>query len=183
VQGWVNGRFLTTAVSHSTFCQSPAVLDVLNALQTAVANQNNSQLAQLIHSERGLRIRTNWWNPEVRIAGNSRTQLFSDSTQYDWGVQDGSGSPIVGSFSEIILPMLQADLTNATEIACNEILASGTAGTVKLPDGYQAVSFYSFHFPGTSEFDGLDWGTWVVGIESWDGSTYISYLVHFEWEI
>jgi hypothetical protein len=29
----------------------------------------------------------------------------------------------------------------------------------------------------------LDWGTWVVGIERWQERYFVSFLVHFEWEI
>ncbi|MCP5094035.1 MAG: hypothetical protein GY943_00625 [Chloroflexi bacterium] len=183
VQGWVNSRFLTTAVSATTFCQDANVINLLDELVTAVNTQDNTRLAQLIHPERGVRIHYNWWNPAVNIAGNARTQFFTSTPQHDWGVADGTGFDINGSFSEIILPHLQGDLVNATESACNEILQGGTAGWVRLPDGYEAQYFYSFYFPGTAQYDGMDWGSWVVGIEEWQGTYYISTLIHYEWEI
>ncbi|MCA9979043.1 MAG: hypothetical protein KC413_24950, partial [Anaerolineales bacterium] len=70
----------------------------------------------------------------------------------------------------------------ATEMRCNDILAGPTAGFVQLPEGYDALNYYSLYRPAADE-SGFDWGTWVVGVERWNGRYYLSYLVHFEWEI
>jgi hypothetical protein len=51
-----------------------------------------------------------------------------------------------------------------------------------LPDGYQNVQYFSYFRPAGDEI-GFDWGTWVVGIESWQSKIYLSYLVHYNWEI
>lgn len=181
LNGWVNGRYLTQSVVN--FCTDPAVTQLLGNLETAVANQNGSLLAQLVHPERGLRIHHSWWNPEIHLTQADVRNIFASNIQIDWGVQDGSGNPIIGSFSQEILPLLQEDLLPASESGCDEIIHGGTAGFVRLPDGYDAIHYYSLYRPGTEEFGGMDWGTWVVGIEQWQGSWYISYLVHFQWEI
>lgn len=181
--GWVNGRYLTETVAETAFCDDAAVTKLLADLETAVINQDGNLLAQLVHPERGLRIHHAWWNPEVRISQADARQIFTSAAGYDWGVQDGSGLPIVGTFKAEILPLLQADLVLATQTDCNEIVHGGTAGFVRLPDGYDAVQYYSLHRPGTDEFAGMNWGTWVVGVEKWLGGYYLSYLVHFQWEI
>ncbi|KAA3658033.1 MAG: hypothetical protein DWQ04_26325 [Chloroflexi bacterium] len=183
VQGWVNGRFLTTSLNADTFCQDMNVQVLLQAFRTAVANQDGNALTQFIHPERGLRIHRHWWNPELRFQGDDIPTLFSSTTDHDWGVADGTGFAMVGPFSEFILPLLQTHFVPTEAFACNEILQGGTAGIVQLPDGYQQQNFYSFNFPGTDEFASMNWGTWVIGIEQWQGKFYVTYLVHFEWEI
>jgi len=183
VQGWVNGRFLTTHLNADTFCQSTDVQMVLQGFRTAVANQDGNALTQLIHPERGLRIHRHWWNPELRFQGNDIPTLFSSNNDHDWGVADGTGFQMIGPFNEIILPLLQTHFVPTEAFACNQILQGGTAGIVQLPDGYQSQNFYSFHFPGTDEFANMNWGTWVIGVEQWQGKYFITYLVHFEWEI
>ena len=65
--GWVNSRFLTQSVSDETFCGDTAVLQLLERLQTAVANQDDAVLAQLIHPERGLRVRLLWREAETAM--------------------------------------------------------------------------------------------------------------------
>jgi hypothetical protein len=151
-------------------------------LRAAIAAQDGRALAALVHPERGLRLRLNWWNNEVRVSGPGVQALFSGTTEYDWGTNQGSGEPITGTFAEVVLPPLQRDLLPATERACDEILFGPTAGMAILPDGYQQVHFFSLHRPAPADVE-FDWGTWVVGVERWQGAFYLSYLVHYRYEI
>ncbi len=183
VTGWVNSRFLTGVVPAANFCEDEAVNDLVDAFMTAVSERDNAALARLIHPERGLRMHTYWWNPEVLINGDELQRLFSSNTTYDWGVEDGSGLPIEGSFAAVIVPELERDLLPATDGECQEILHGATAGLVQLPDGYEQVPFVSLHRPAPDDEIGFDWGTWVLGIEKWNGRYYLSYLVHYQWEI
>lgn len=179
VAGWVNSRFLTGTVSGAAFCGSTAVLQVLDRLETAVANQDDALLAQLIHPERGLRVRLLWYEAETRLDNQN---LLSDLTSYNWGNAAGSGEPILGTPAQVLLPRLQNDFLGAAETACNEILHGGTPGFVVLPDSYAPLNYYSYYRPGTAEFAELNWGSWVVGVEQWQGSYYVTALIHFQWE-
>ena len=182
VQGWVNSRYLTGQVSSAAFCEDTAVLHLLEQLETAVANLDGDLLAGLVDPQRGLRLHTSWWNPEVHVRQEDVSDLFNSTTLYDWGIEDGSGLPINGSFGEIILPLLQDNLLAATIKTCNQIEHGPTAGTVRLPDGYQNVNHYSYYRPATDAI-GFDWGTWAIGIEFWQSEPVLSYLVFYDYEI
>jgi len=182
VSGWVNGRYLTGQLSDAEFCQDEDVLNLLAQLETAVANEDSDLLAQLVHPERGLRLRTAWWNPEVHLTNTDVTNLFLSTTTHEWGVEDGSGQPITGLFRDVMLPHLQKDLLAASSTTCNHIQHGPTAGSVRLPDGYQNVNNFSY-FRDAGDSIGFDWGTWVVGIEKWQSGTYLSFLVHFKYEV
>ncbi len=180
--GWVNSRYLTGQVPSTLFCQDPAVTDLLTQLKTAIANEDSLLLAHTVHPERGLRLRTSWWNPEIMISSNELGDLFESPTSYDWGIEDGSGLPITGSFREVILPLLQNDLLAAANGSCNQIDHGPTAGSVQLPDGYQGINYSAFHRVAGDTI-GFDWGTWVVGIEKWQSNYYLSFLIHYSYEI
>lgn len=180
--GWVNSRYLTEAVSPEVFCSDPAINDLLVRLEEAVAEGDGKLLGELVHPDRGLRLRLNWWNEEVVVAGEDVQTLFRAAKRYDWGVEDGSGEAIRGSFSEVALPRLERDLLGATVWGCDQGQFGGTAGSTILPEGYEAVNYYSAHRPAPAEQE-LDWGTWLIGIERWEGRYYLSYLVHYRWEI
>jgi hypothetical protein len=183
VSGWVNSTFLTTQVPAETFCQSEEVEQLLQDLRQAVADGDEELLASLVHPQRGLRVRTSWWNPEVRFSGDELGSLLSSQATYDWGTEDGSGRDIAGSFAAVILPLLERDLVPASESGCNEILHGGTAGLVQLPPEYEGMNYASLFRPPGPEAVEMDWGTWVAGVEEWQGSYYLSYLVHYQWEI
>jgi len=180
VNGWVNSQFLTQVREADQFCTNPEVLALLDSFQNVIASQNGDGLAQLVHSERGLRVHRYWRSPEVRFRGEEVNSFFVDQTAYEWGIQDGSGLPIVGPVAEVLGPLFERDIVDATEVRCNDVFAEEW---VRLPEGYEQLNSFSFYQPGTDEFAGLDWGKWVVGIDWWDGRPVISYLVHFEWEI
>ena len=180
--GWVNSHFLTEDVSRDAFCADPEVDELLEKLQAAIEGENGKLLGELVHPDRGLRLRLNWWNEEILVTGEDVQTLFRAQKKYDWGIEDGSGEAIRGSFSEIVMPRLERDLLNATMWNCDEALFGNTAGATVLPEGYEAVRFYSAHRAPPTEQE-LDWGTWLIGVERWQGRYYISYLVHYRWEI
>lgn len=180
--GWVNSRFLTQTINRDDFCADPATAELLARLQTAVEFQDGALLQSLVHPERGLRLRVNWWNEEVFLPGRDTRALFAGRPSFAWGIADGSGLPIEGSFNEVMLPLLQRDLLGATMWTCDEIVHGPTAGSVVLPEGYDALHFYSAHRAAPADQD-FDWGTWVIGIDRWQGDYYLSYLIHYQYEI
>jgi len=183
VSGWVNSRFLTELISQEDFCNDEDVEKLVDAAFEALVNEDGDELSQLVAEGRSLRFRRHWWNPEVIINKDEVASLFESEESYSWGIADGSGDPIEGTFSEVILPLLERNLKAHSERGCDEILHGGTAGLVQLPTSYEGTNYYSFFRPaGPDEFE-LDWGTWVMGVEFWQGQPYLSYLVHYEWEI
>lgn len=183
LSGWVNSLYLTEAVPRDAFCQDQATRALVERFREAIASGDEAALAEMVNPERGLHVWVNWWNPEVWLTGAQAENLLGDDTVHDWGVEDGSGNEIQGSFQEIILPLLERDLLPAGEIACNEILHGGTAGIVQLPEGVDRLNYYAFYRPPGPDQVEMDWGTWVVGVERWQGADQIAFLVHFNWEI
>lgn len=182
VSGWVNGRFLTEEIPGDEFCNAAEPGALLEQLRTAVQNRDGNLLAEISNPERGLRLRRYWHSDGVRFENQQINNVFNLTQSYFWGVADGSGDDINGSFSDIILPLLDRNLVGSTQVGCNEILQGGTAGTVQLPFRYVGANYYSMYRPGGAGNE-LDWGSWVVGIERWQGAYFVSFLVHFEWEI
>ena len=182
--GYVNSRFLTEAISRDAFCADPAVTDLLNRLLIAIEEQDPKLLSELVHPTRGLRLRVNWWNDEVIAREDEIAQIFKDRDRdaVNWGTDEGSGRAIRGTFNDVMLPRLEKDLLGATQWACDQMLYGPTAGMIILPEGYEAVHFYSAHRPAPASQE-FDWGSWAVGVERWEGRYYVSYLVHYRYEI
>jgi hypothetical protein len=183
ISGWVNSLYLTEMVSDDEFCNDADVLTLLTDLRAAVLHKNGSALTELVHPEHGLTVHRYWWSPAVRFTAVETADLFASDASYYWGQEDGTGFDMNGSFMEYIYPRIERNLLPARVLGCNDIMHGATAGHVWLPEGYENVNFYSLYRPYAEDQFELDWGTWVVGIERWQGRYYISYLVHYEWEI
>ena len=99
----------------------------------------------------------------------------------DWGPGAGSGESVTGTFSEVITPALQDIFTNLNT-TCNEIKLGGASYPVEWPTEYANINFYSLHNPGTEPFSGLDWRTWLAGVEYVNGQPYLFALLNYQWE-
>ena len=164
-------------------CAEPEVAELVARLQQAIATENEDDLTALVHPQRGLKVRMAWWNPPVIFGGAAAASLLSDETSHDWGIEDGSGFAITGSFAEVALPPLQKDLVEATQMGCGEILHGATAGLVQLPPEDEGMDYASLYRPAPPDMIEFDWGTWVVGYEEWQGEPRITNLVYYRYEI
>jgi hypothetical protein len=183
LSGWVNSRFLTAQVKTEDFCQDPRVQAIVDNLRATIQLRDGQALAALVHPQRGLRLRHSWWNNEIKLVGGEVSRVFTDPTKRDWGREDGSGIPIVGSFEDAMLPLLDKDLVGATESVCGQIVGGDTAGIIRLPAEYEAVNIQTAYRPAPADGPSNDWGSWGIGIEFWRGQPYLSFLVHYTWEI
>ena len=98
------------------------------------------------------------------------------------GTEDGSGATIKGSFRQQMLPLLQRDLAESAEFGCSQIIHGPTAGLIKLPDAYTNINFVSA-YRAPEDSVRFEWGSWAIGLEKWGQELYISFLVHYHYEI
>ncbi|MFQ5611189.1 MAG: hypothetical protein ACE5H9_03555 [Anaerolineae bacterium] len=182
LSGWARRHSLTEEVGATAFCADPATRQLVDAVRDAVQRRDGSALAQWVHPRRGLLVRVNWWNNEVRFEQGGVPAIFVSDASYDWGFEDGSGLPIQGSFKDVVLPLLDRDLAGTPQIHCNELVTGGSAGIIQLPFEYAPVNYYAIYRPPPQDNE-FDWGTWAVGVEFWAGKPYLAFLVHYQWEI
>jgi hypothetical protein len=182
IDGWVNRYYLVEQVDPNAFCNDSRVQILIDQLKIVLTARDGNGLKNLVGPVRGLLLRNYWWNNEVRLFPDEISNFFSDTTLRDWGVGDGSGFQVTGSVPVIIVPLLENDLLRAEEINCNTIIGA-PGGNLQLPPEYKSLNFYSIYRPAPDEDNFADWGTWVIGVENWDGEPVISYMVHYTWEI
>jgi len=184
--GWVNAYYLTEEASPEDVCADERVHQLLMDFENAVRLRDGEALAQLVSPTHGLMIRHEWWNPQVTFQPGEVAILFEDTRSHDWGIADGSGLPIQGSFQEVILPRLLDVLESNYTMHCNTletgVATGGTAGLVILPYEYANFRYYAFYRAGSVGME-MDWRTWAIGIEYVNGKPRIVFLVQYHWEI
>jgi hypothetical protein len=171
-----------TAILPPAFCSDSRVTALLDSFASALASANGEAMAALISPARGVDVR---FIRDGRVVNYDREHfkyVFDSTYQVEWGLGAGSGLPVVGSFQQIALPSLRKTFTPSAQRACNQIKLGGATYNVTWPAEYASLNYYSVHFPGTDQYSGMDWQTWLVGFEMSNGQPFLRVLLRFEWE-
>lgn len=180
--GWVNADFLTEYVPPLAFCADMRVASLLRNLETAVSTSDGELLKSLISPAHGLNVSFLRSGMVANYSPEEAGWAFQSTYVVDWGLGAGSGEPVSGTFPEIILPALQETFKNYNT-TCNEIKLGGATYIVEWPPEYFNLNFYSVHNPGNDPaYAGMDWHTWLVGVEYVNGKPYLFSLTHYQWE-
>lgn len=162
------------------FCSDQRAGELIASFSRAIANKDGALLASLVSPATGMDVRFYRDGNVVNYDVEHAKFVFETTFQADWGISYGSGASTLGSFQEIILPSLQNVFTSNASLKCNQIETGGVTYQPLWP--YGGMNYYSVHFPGTDQYGGLDWETWVVGMEMSSGKPMLAALVHFVWE-
>ncbi len=179
--GWVNASYLIEYVPSGAFCADTKVTTLLANFKDAVANANGTKLSSLVSPVHGMDVYYSYakmYNFSPALAGTA----FTSTTSYDWGAGPGGGPNVVGSFKDVIQPKLLDVVNNAGYTTYCETAQVGSINWAGVwPGAYTNLRYYSIYRPPT-ESGGLDWRTFVIGVEYIDGQPYITALMHFQWE-
>ncbi len=180
--GWVDAEFLTEYVPSSAFCTDGRVVSLLGNLETAINTMNSELFKSLVSPAHGLNVVYIRDGMIANYSPEEASWAFQSTYVVDWGVGFGSGKPVAGTFPKIILPALQDVYKNAS-LFCNEIKLGGATYLVEWPIEYANINYYSLHNPGNDPaYGGLDWRTWLVGVEYVEDQPNLFALLHYQWE-
>jgi hypothetical protein len=181
--GWINLWNLTEDIAPQSFCDDPRVPALMDAFFAALSDRSGDSLAQTISPRRGLVLRHDWWNAEIAIPLSEVPDLMQRVDEIAWGVQRGSGAPIVGSFRDRLLPELDALLAGEVQQACNHLLSAETGIPPEWPGEYARMNYVSFHLPAADPGPKFNWRTWAAGVEYVDGVPYVAILIRYQGDL
>ncbi len=208
LRGWVSGRFLAREIPPEVFCRVggaeileqldqsfqlkngasfTSLLDkegrpqILAQLERAIGERNGALLASLVDPDRGLRLYLDPWGKGMTLGADELGSIFTSPVKGTWGV-DSEVQPVdPGTFTEVVLPLLERDVLHPTRVACNEMQRPEPSPPGMVPMGAEGINFYSYFRSPRPDENELDWSEWYVGIEEWDGRLVVSFLAHFHW--
>ncbi|MCP4139300.1 MAG: hypothetical protein GY755_03235 [Chloroflexi bacterium] len=179
--GWGEGRYLTEYVSAETFCLDSHIPFLLENLQIALEKKDGDLFASLISPTHGLDLRYYRYGTVANYTREEAAWAFKSDYAVDWGDEPGSGFEKIGTFSEIPLPRLMEVFNANYELSCNDTGIAATFAPEPWPFEYRNINFYQVFKAGTEQYAGMDWRSWLVGVEYVKGEPYLFALIHFEW--
>lgn len=179
--GWVNARYLTEYVPETTFCSDTHIPFLLDELKIALENKDGDLFSSLVSPKHGLDLRYYRYGALANYTPAEAAWAFSSEYAVDWGDEPGSGFEKIGTFSEIPLPMLLEVFGANHELYCNEVGIAATFAPEPWPSEYSNINFYQIFKSGTEQYAGMDWRSWLVGVEYIKGEPYLFSLLHFQW--
>lgn len=181
--GWVSQNFVVEQVPGDLFCSDPRVGQMLDQFVLAVRAQDGAALVRVISPMHGLRIlRYQNSTPVVLVKDQEISELFTSTTDYEWGEDPASGAQVTGSFKDTILPNLLDVLSGSATRYCNTLekgLATGNiAADLAWPFDYSALNYVAMARPAPADQE-LNWRTWAAGIDYVSGVPYLAVLVQY----
>ena len=133
------------------------------------------------------------FSPQATVAKSTNKRFYSDeiaafgtnSNVYVWGINSANGEPIemtpVEYFARYVF---YKDYTEAPYVGINHIIRSGNA-LENITDVFPDMQFIEFHIPGGDQdtIADVDWCTLRLGFDEYDGSLWLTAIIHSEWSI
>ena len=176
--GWVNASYLTEYVSHDTFCSDTRIAPLIAKLKTSMNQSDGLMLSQLVSPNHGMNVHLWAYQPPVSYTPEKAVGAFVSTEIFNWGAGP-RGEPDYGTFKDIIQPKM-LDVLNAPnmETYCDSL---DKVYPLYRPWPYPGIRYYNLYRPGTPGVD-LDFRTWLIGIEYYQGEPYIYGMVNIVWE-
>jgi hypothetical protein len=180
--GWIQERYLTEYLLNSHFCMDSRIPFLLENIQIALENKDGELFSSLISPVHGLDLRYYRYGTLANYTSEEAAWAFKSDYAVNWGNEPRSGFEKIGTFREIPLPMLLEVFSANYELYCNDAGTAASFAPEPWPLEYRNINFYTLFKPGTEQYGGLDWRSWLVGVEYVEDEPYLFALIHFQWE-
>ena len=145
-------------------------------------------LSRVAHPELGV-----LFSPQATIAESANKRFSAeeiasfgaDTNVYVWGVYSASGEPIEMTPTEYFARFVfSKDFTSAPFVGINRVIRSGNA-LENIYDVFPDMQFVEFNMPGGEQdpADDFGWCTLRLGFEEYNGSLWLSAIIHSEWTV
>jgi hypothetical protein len=153
---------------------------------SAFKNGDYSKLSTYVHPDKGVR-----FSPYTHVepehdktfTSSQIKGMSGNTTVYEWGSYDGSGEPIKLNFTDYVKKFVyNQDFLTVKQISFNYPIGKGNTIN-NVAEKYPDATIIEYHFPGTSQYDGMDWNSLKLAFEKKDGVWYLVGVIHDQWTI
>jgi hypothetical protein len=188
-KGWVNSSYLAPHVGAVEAALSARTAEAILALR----DRDMVTLSGLVHPEKGVRFSPYTFvqvepgpmgDQDLVFGASEVAGLMSDPAVYQWGLYDGSGEPIEGTFPDYYGRFVyDADFAQPNAIGYDRVVGRGNTIN-NIDESYPQSTTVEYHFEGFDpQLAGMDWRSLRLVFERLEGAWYLVGIVHDEWTI
>jgi hypothetical protein len=168
----------TSGAGSAQATQASPAAPVMQALQA----RDMRALARFVSPLQGLR-----FSPSAHLSasdavftGDALISQWGSKETYTWGLEEGSGRPIVLTFRQYFdRYVYDRDFAKAPDVATNILRRGPTTLPSNVSEVYPNAAFVDYHFPG---FDpacqGMDWETLRLVFDQEQGQHCLIAIIH-----
>jgi hypothetical protein len=158
----------------------------LPEVMLALRLKDMKRLSAVVHPKSGVR-----FSPYSFIKASDRvftaaqlSNAMTDTTQYQWGAYDGSGQPILQTFSQYYARFVYSrEFSAAPVITFNQEVGKGNSIN-NASAFYPTAIIVEYHYPGFDpKYDGMDWESLRLVFDYLGGKWYLIGIIHASWTI
>lgn len=176
------------AVATNTPTTDAEIIDFAKEILEVIKNEDYTQLATYVSDtyKLGLSPYSNAdFSTLVYFTTADIIAIPTSTTPLTWGIQDGSGEPIVMKPLDYFHKYVyDQDFLAAPQVALDQVIGTGTMinNTTTAPNSDHYVEF---HFPSFDpQYDGMDWESLRLAFHvDASGTFYLVYIIHDSWTI
>ena len=148
----------------------------------AIRDQDEDTLKELTHPVKGIR-----FSPYAYVDVNNNLVFdefdFNSDKKYTWGNYDGRGNEISLTLSEYWDRFVfDKNFIHAEKIRNNEVVGTGNTNN-NIFTVYDNAITVEYYYPGTSEYDNMDWASLIISFEKYQDEWYLVGVTHNQWTI
>lgn len=156
----------------------------------AFRDKDWEKVSAVVHPDKGVRfspyslVRAGSDRPDRQFPADQMKMLYSQKALIEWGIADGSGEPIMGTFADYYARFVyDVDFVTAPEVLYNQIKQRGnTINNIR--EVYPDAIVVEYHFPGFDpKFEGMDWRSLYLTFELKGKTWYLTGVIHDQWTI
>jgi hypothetical protein len=156
------------------------------AVVKAIRGRDYQALAEWVHPTEGVYFipySTVKQDENQHFSCSDVRNFANNQDTYVWGTVDGEGSPIsMTPEAYISRYVYDFDFLQAQVIGINTVVKVGNS-LENVKDAFPGCEFVEFHYPGSAEYEGLDWKSLKLVFSKEDGKRHLIAIIHSEWTV
>lgn len=162
------------------------ITQLAKEIESQLASHNYQAITPYIHPIKGVRFSMYAYvqkdSDKVFNQAQFEQYLQASRVKFTWGAKDGTGDIYLTSLPDYLADWVDNAEYDPKSASFNEFQGSGNSLN-NLKAAYPNADFVEFYFPGTKQYEGIDWRSLRLVFETYQGQYYLVGIINDQWTV